>query len=69
VPASFVSFVGPRGSGKTTLLNLIPEIAYTGIKILELQSRLNFLIGGDGTEYGDKVNDWKVDFRARYFFR
>ena len=48
--------------------NLIPEIAYTGIENLELRSRLNFLFGGEDTEYGDKVNDWKIEFRARYFF-
>ncbi len=48
--------------------HLIPEISYTGVENLELRSRLSFLGGGDDTEYVDKVNDWKVEFRARYFF-
>ena len=48
--------------------NLIPEVSYTGVENLELRSRLSFLSGGNDTEYGDKVNDWKIEFRARYFF-
>jgi len=48
--------------------NLIPEVSYTGIENLELRSRLIVLSGGDDTEYGEKVNDWKIEFRARYFF-
>lgn len=48
--------------------NLIPEVSYTGVENLELRSRLSFLSGGDGTEYGDKVNDWKIELRARYYF-
>ncbi len=41
---------------------------HTGVENLELRSRLNVLFGGDGTEYGDKMNDWRIEFRARYFF-
>ena len=48
--------------------NLIPEVSYTGVENLELRSRVSFLFGGGGTEYGDKVNDWKIEFRARYFY-
>jgi hypothetical protein len=48
--------------------NLIPEVSYTGVENLELRSRFSVLCGGDDTEYGDKVNDWKIEFRTRYFF-
>jgi len=48
--------------------NLIPEVGYTGVENLELRSRLSLLSGVDDTEYGEKVNDWKIEFRARYFF-
>lgn len=48
--------------------NVIPEVAYTGITNLELRLRLNLLSGNDGTEYGEKQNDWKFETRVRYFF-
>ena len=48
--------------------NLIPEVGYTGVENLELRFRLSVLYGCDGTEYGEKVNDLKMEFRARYFF-
>ena len=48
--------------------NIIPEVAYTGVTNLELRFRLNFLSGKDGTEYGEKQSDSKVEVRARYFF-
>lgn len=48
--------------------NVIPEILYTGVTNLELRFRLNLLAGEEGTEYGEKLNRWKVEGRARYFF-
>lgn len=48
--------------------NLIPEVAYTGITNLELRFRLNLLYGKNGTEYGEKQNESKVEIRARYSF-
>ena len=48
--------------------NLVPEVIYTGVQNLELRTRLNMLFGGVATEYGDKVNDWRIEFRLRYFF-
>ena len=48
--------------------NLIPEITYTGMENLELRFRFNYLAGDPGTEYGEKLNDWKTEIRIRYFF-
>lgn len=48
--------------------NLIPEVAYTGIENLELRIRTSLLFGGAGSEYGEKINDWKLELRGRYFF-
>lgn len=48
--------------------NLIPEVSYTGVENLELRARLSVLAGADGTEYGEKLNDWKIELRVRYFF-
>ncbi len=63
VPALFTILNLDDGS-----FNLIPEVSYTGVENLELRSRLSFLFGGTDTEYGEKVNDWKIEFRGRYFF-
>jgi len=30
--------------------------------------RSAFLIGGKHTEYGEKLNDYKIELRARYYF-
>ncbi len=48
--------------------NLIPELNYSPITNLDLRLRGIIPVGGDLTEYGEKQNDWKVEFRLRYFF-
>jgi hypothetical protein len=48
--------------------NIIPEVAYTGVTNLELRLRINMLSGNDGTEYGEKQSNSKIEVRARYFF-
>jgi hypothetical protein len=59
----------------TTIVNLrdpsfsiAPEIAYTGITNLELRLKATFLVGGEGTEFGGKPYDYRLEFRARYYF-
>jgi len=59
----------------TTILNLhdssfsiAPEIAYTAITNLELRLKATFLVGGEGTEFGEKPNNYRIEFRARYYF-
>jgi hypothetical protein len=49
-------------------LSVIPELAYSPITNLELRLRTPVLIGGNGTEYGEKQNDFRVEFRLRYYF-
>ncbi|MFO7600147.1 MAG: hypothetical protein R6X27_10115 [Candidatus Desulfacyla sp.] len=48
--------------------NLIPELKYDPITNLELRLRGIIPVGGDQTEYGEKQNDWRAEFRLRYFF-
>ena len=48
--------------------NVSPEIAYTGIKNLELRAKLNMLQGDRLTEFGEKQNASKLELRVRYFF-
>jgi hypothetical protein len=45
-----------------------PELLYTGITNLELRFRTAFINGSRGSEFGDKPNDYRVDFRIRYYF-
>jgi hypothetical protein len=48
--------------------NLVPEVTYTGVENVELRFRFNYLSGDDGTEYGEKLNDWRAEIRVRYYF-
>jgi len=48
--------------------SLSPEILYIGIKNLDLRLRASILKGERFSEYGEKQNDWKMEFRARYYF-
>ena len=45
-----------------------PEFLYTGITNLELRLKTSFLSGRRNSEYGEKQNDYRVEFRARYYF-
>ncbi len=48
--------------------SLSPEILYNGITNLELRLKANVLIGGNGSEYGEKQNDYRIELRMRYYF-
>ncbi|MBP1715937.1 MAG: hypothetical protein H6Q42_4140, partial [Deltaproteobacteria bacterium] len=59
----------------TTIVNLndssfsiTPEVAYTGITNWDLRLKAMFLVGGKETEFGEKPNDYRIEFRARYYF-
>ena len=45
-----------------------PELLYTGIKNLDLRLKTTFLVGDSYTEFGEKQNDCRIEFRIRYFF-
>jgi hypothetical protein len=49
-------------------LAVIPELVYSPTTNLELRFRTPVLIGGRGTEYGERQNDYRVEFRLRYYF-
>ncbi len=48
--------------------SLSPELLYTGITNLELRFKTSFLIGENDSEYGEKQNDYRAEFRVRYYF-
>ena len=48
--------------------SLSPELLYTGITNLELRLKGGVIVGERQTEYGEKQNDYRVEFRVRYYF-
>lgn len=48
--------------------SLSPELSYTGITNLELRLKAAFISGKRLTEYGEKQNDYRTEFRIRYYF-
>jgi hypothetical protein len=48
--------------------SLTPELLYTGITNLELRFRTTFIIGARNMEFGEKQNDYRIEFRAGYYF-
>jgi hypothetical protein len=59
----------------TTIMNLkdqsfsiTPELLYTGITNWEFRLKTFFIMGRGDSEFGEKPNHFKVEFRVRYFF-
>jgi len=48
--------------------SITPELLYTGITNLELRFRAGFIRGSKNTEYGEKPNDYRFEFRVGYYF-
>jgi hypothetical protein len=49
-------------------LTVIPELSYSPLTNLELRFRTPVLLGKKSTEYGEKQNDYRIEFRIRYHF-
>lgn len=45
-----------------------PELIYTGINDFELRFKVRWLVGKQYTEFGEKLNDQKIEFRLKYYF-
>ena len=48
--------------------SLSPEVMYAGVTDLELRLKASFLSGGSLSEYGEKQNEYRAEFRARFYF-
>jgi hypothetical protein len=48
--------------------SLTPELLYTGITNLDLRLRITWLRGREHSEFGEKQNESKIEFRARLYF-
>jgi hypothetical protein len=49
-------------------VSISPELLYTGITNLELRLKGIALVGQNGSDYGEKPNDYRVELRVRYYF-
>ena len=47
---------------------LLPELQYSPSANAAIRLRAAFLVGDEGTEYGEKVSDYRLELRARLFF-
>jgi hypothetical protein len=52
----------------TSSCSLSPEVVYTRFTNLELRLKAIVLIGNKDTEFGEKQNDYRLEFRAGYYF-
>jgi hypothetical protein len=48
--------------------NLTPELLYTGVTNLELRLKTSFIAGVSNSEFGEKMYNIRLEFRARYYF-
>ena len=48
--------------------SLTPELLYSPITNLELRAKITILSGKGGSEFGEKQNDFRLEFRGRYYF-
>ncbi|MDY6792141.1 MAG: hypothetical protein SWH54_12810 [Thermodesulfobacteriota bacterium] len=48
--------------------SITPQILYTPITNLEIELKTTFLVGENDTEYGEKLNDYKVYAAVKYYF-
>lgn len=48
--------------------SLSPEVVYTGMTNTELRLKASIIQGDNGSEYGEKPNDYLVELRVRFFF-
>ena len=48
--------------------SLTPELLYSPISNLEIRAKITVLLGKGGSEFGEKQNDFRLEFRGRYYF-
>jgi len=53
---------------KDKSFSLAPELLYNPVTNLELRAKFILLQGGQGSEFGEKQNNFRCEFRARYYF-
>ena len=49
-------------------MTISPEVLYTRFTNWELRLKALFLIGGKDSEFGEKQNDYRLEFRVGHYF-
>ena len=60
-----ITFIHNINDQSTTIT---PDFTYSPLTNLTLQLKAGFLLGKDKTEYGEKINDAKVELSLQYYF-
>jgi hypothetical protein len=47
---------------------MMPELIYGGVENQETRLRFIWMQGDQLSEFGEKLNNWRLEFRFRYFF-
>ena len=53
---------------KDKSFSVTPELLYSPITNLEIRAKMTFLVGKGDTEFGEKPNQFRLEFRGRYYF-
>jgi len=48
--------------------SLTPELLYNPLTNLELRMKMTVMLGRGGSDFGEKQNDFRLEFRGRYYF-
>jgi hypothetical protein len=48
--------------------SIMPELLYTGITNRELRLRAGIITGSGDSEFGEKQNDYRIEFKAGFYF-
>ena len=48
--------------------SLAAELLYNPVTNVELRAKMTFLLGKRGSEFGEKQNNFRLEFRGRYYF-
>lgn len=48
--------------------SIAPELLYTPVTNLELRTKISLLVGKKGSDFGEKQNNFRFEFRGRYYF-
>jgi hypothetical protein len=48
--------------------SFMPEVSYSPVTNLDLRVQGVIKAGGDNTDFGEKLNEWRLELRGRFFF-
>jgi hypothetical protein len=46
----------------------MPELSYSPVTNLDVRVQGVITTGGDNTDFGERLNEWRIELRGRYFF-